>query len=154
MADETPTEPMPVPTLTDLAVTDVTKALAPQEQAKLDSAVAYLNQVTSETGLRLAMAVSDYVISTFFGGDPAKLSSRNSHKGASYSALCQRDDLEMGRTTLQRLVRIGLQVKAMPPELGSALTPGQHRALLVVAKPEQKVELAKQALAEHCLVVA
>ena len=124
-------------------------ALAAQEQATLDNAVAYLNQAMCESGVRLAIVVSDYVISTFFGGDPAKLSSRNSHKGASYAALCKREDLEMGRTTLQRLVRIGLQVKAMPPELGSALTPGQHRALLVVPEQEHKVELAKKALAER-----
>lgn len=149
MADETPTEPVPVPSHLDLAVAEATHPLAAADQAVLDNAVAYLNQAMCESGVRLAVVVSDYVVATFFGGDPAKLSVRSSHKGASYYALCQRDDLEMGRATLQRLVRIGLQVKQLPPELGSALTPGQHRALLVVEEPAQKVELAKKALAEH-----
>lgn len=149
MSNGSSTEPVPERTLTAIVVAEGAPALAPEQKAMLDAAVDYLNQVTNEQGLQLAISVSDYVVRTFFGGDLAKLSSRNAHKGASYAALCKRKDLAMGPSTLQRLVRIGLQVKAMPPELGQALTPGHHRALLVVPDPGQKVELAQKTLAEH-----
>ena len=138
-----------MPTPSAMVVAHAATALAPTDQLLLDGAVAYLNGAMRESGVKLATTVSDYVVLAFFGGDATKLSQRGRAKASGYAALCEREDLEMGAATLQRLVRIGLQVKALPPELGTALTPGQHRALLVVAEPEHKVELAKAALAEH-----
>ena len=147
MNDQTPTEPMPTPAAMVAARPPL--AFVPVDQAAVDEAVRFLNQALNESGLRLATVVSDYIVQKFFATDPGQLTQRGRHKPLSYAALCEREDLEMGAATLQRLVRIGLQIKAMPPELGSALTPGQHRALLVVAEPTHKVELAKAALAEH-----
>ena len=147
MTDETPTEPILVPTLG--AIPPAATELVQVDALKVESAITFLNQAMRESGLQLAQTVSEYVVQTFFDGDAAKLSLHGRAKANSYAALCDREDLEMGAATLKRLVRIGLQIKAMPPALAQALTPGQHRALLVVSEPEHKVELAKAAVAER-----
>lgn len=129
--------------------TTITALLTAADHAQVDAAVAFLNTALCESGVRLATTVSDFVIAQFFGGDVSQLDSRDSTKSASYNALAERPDLQMGASTLRRLVRVGLQVRQMPQELAAALTQGQHRALLVVEDTAHKVELATTAVAEH-----
>lgn len=93
--------------------------------------------------------MSEYITATFFGGDIGLLSSKDPTKLASFRALCQREDLQMGVSTLNRLVRIGHQVRQFPAELAENLTPGHHRALLSVEPVAHKEKLARQAVKSH-----
>jgi hypothetical protein len=112
----------------------------------LDGAVLFLNRAIHASGLQLAMTVSAYVTETFFGGDVAALSSKDSQKTASFRALCERDDLQMGASTLHRLVRIGQQARHLPADLSESLSLGHHRALLTVDDPRHKQHLARLAV--------
>lgn len=121
--------------------------LSPAEEALVEQAVEFLNGAARETGLRLAQTVSDYVVATFCDGDAAVLSSHVAFRRNTIAALSRHPRLQMGANTLRRLVRIGLQVRALPPEVALQLGPPQHRALLGVKDPERKVELARAAVA-------
>ena len=123
--------------------------LAPQELALIDAAVVFLNGVVRDSGLQLAVAVSAYVVNALFGGDTSALASPDRTKQHTYRTLCDHPELQMGANTLRRLVRIGLQVHQLPPDLAALLTPAQHRALLVERDIARKGELARQALANH-----
>jgi hypothetical protein len=119
----------------------------------LDGAVRYLQRAVHTSGLQLATQVSAYVIDTFFGGDPAGLSSKDPHKTASFAALCAHPDLPMGQATLYGLVRIGLQVRHLPPDLAENLSLSHHRALLTVDNAAHKQHVARLAV-EHAWSVA
>jgi hypothetical protein len=116
------------------------------DPALLDGAVLFLNRAIHVSGLELAMTVSAYVTETFFGGDAAALSRKDPQKTASFRALCERDDLQMGASTLHRLVRIGLQARHLPTDLAERLTLGHHRALLPVENTAHKQHLARLAV--------
>lgn len=74
----------------------------PADQTTVDSAVAFLNQAMQESGFNLATVVSDYVVLTFFDGDPAKLGSHDRHRAHTYRALCKHPQLEMGAAAGRR----------------------------------------------------
>lgn len=52
----------------------------------------------------------------------------------------------MGASTLNNLVRIGLQVQHLPADLADNLTMTHHRALLAVKQAPHKQKLARQAV--------
>lgn len=112
----------------------------------LEGAVRFLQRAVHTSGLQLATQVSAYVIDTFFGGDPAGLSSKNPHKTASFAALCAHPDLPMGQATLYGLVRIGQQVRHLPPDLAESLSLSHHRALLTVDNAAHKQHVARLAV--------
>jgi len=112
----------------------------------LDGAVLWLNRATQANGIQLAISVSQYILDTFFGGDFRALSSKDPHKTASFRALCEREDLELGASTLHRLVRIGHQARHLPADLAESLSIGHHRALLAVESAPHKQHLARLAV--------
>ena len=134
-------------------MTEITAKTPPTiDQTLLDGAVHYLNRAMHASGLQLAVTVSEYVIETFFGGDIGLLSSKDSNKLASFRALCQREDLHMGVSTLNRLVRIGHKIKQLPADLAENLTPAHHRALLTAQGTQHKQHLARLTLQHHWTV--
>lgn len=138
------TEPMPL--LSDPTPLPAA-ALEPSIDAALvDDAVAFINRAALVSGLQLASTVSSYVVDTFFAGDFAAVSSKDPHKTASFAALCQRDDLNMGEATLLRLVRIGHQARHLPADLAENLTLSHHRVLLAVPDGQHKQHLARMAV--------
>jgi hypothetical protein len=114
---------------------------------RLDAAVQWLNRATLASGVELSVQVSGYIIDTFFGGDFAAFTSKDPHKTATFVALCQREDLTLGASTLYRLVRIGQQVNALPRDIADSLTMRHHRALLSVDNGQHRQHLARQAVA-------
>lgn len=118
----------------------------------LDGAVDFINRAARTSGLHLAVTVSEYVIDTFFGGDFAAISSKDPHKTASFTALCAREDLQMGPATLNRLVRIGQQARHLPSDLAESLSLSHHRLLLSVKALQHKQHLAHEA-AKHSWTV-
>jgi hypothetical protein len=131
---------------TDLTATPDDSPGATLDPALLDGAVLFLNRAIHASGLQLAVTVSAYVTETFFAGDPAALTSKDPQKTASFRALCEREDLQMGASTLHRLVRIGQQARHLPADLAERLSMSQHRALLPVANAQHKQHLARLAV--------
>jgi hypothetical protein len=123
------------------------------DPALLDGAVQFLNRAVQVSGLQLATQVSTYVVDTFFAGDFALLSSKDPHKTASFRALSEHPGLQMGATTLYRLVRIGQQARHLPQDLAERLSLSHHRLLLTVDNPQHKQHLARLA-AQHGWSVA
>jgi hypothetical protein len=112
----------------------------------IDGAVLWLNRTIQASGIQLAIQVSDYVLDSFFGGDMTSLSSKDPQKTASFRALCAREDLQMGASTLHRLVRIGQQARHLPADISERLSLGHHRALLSVDNAAHKQHMAREAL--------
>ncbi|MBM4345747.1 MAG: hypothetical protein FJ100_20425 [Deltaproteobacteria bacterium] len=125
---------------------DTAIALSPADEQKVADAVAFINRAAAEQGVRLAQTVSDYVVATFFNGDPSGLSSHDRTKTASYYRLARHPNLAMSYASLRRLVLVGLQAKVLPAAVADRLSPTQHRALLAVDDPARKAELAQAAL--------
>lgn len=126
---------------------EITAPMSPTPDiALLDGAVLWLNRAIQASGIQLAVRVSDYVLDTFFAGDIAALSSKDPLKTSSFRALCEREDLQMGASTLHRLVRIGVQARHLPADLAESLSLGHHRALLTVDNAAHKQHMAREAV--------
>lgn len=127
---------------------DITAPMSPPafDAALLDTAIRFLQHAVHTSGLQLATQVSAFVVDTFFGGDPAGLSSKDPHKTASFAALCARPDLPMAQATLYGLVRVGQQVRHLPPDLAESLSISHHRALLALPNPQHKQHIARLAV--------
>ena len=109
-------------------------------------AVDFINHAARTSSQQLAKIISEYIRDSFFGGDLGLLSSKDPTKTASFRALCERQDLLMGVSTLYRLVKIGQQVQHLPADLAEKLTMTHHRALLAVSDKPHKAKLARQAV--------
>ncbi len=112
-------------------------------------AIQFLNRTLYRSGVKVAVEVSEYVIATFLGGDSSLLASKDPFKTGSLRALAEHPDLQMGAATLNRLVRIGLQVRHLPADLAEELSPSHHRALLTVKNAAHKQHLAREAVQNH-----
>ena len=55
----------------------------------VDEAVAWIRAKIATTGRRGAVDVGEYVLNTFFGGDPELAKSKNPRKAASYRHLAR-----------------------------------------------------------------
>lgn len=122
------------------------------EHALVDGAVQWLNRTVQVSGLQLATQVSAYVVETFFAGDFSELSNKDPGKNASFAALCAHPGLQMGQTTLYRLVRIGHQARHLPADLSERLTMSHHRELLKIEHVQHKQHLARLAV-DHAWTV-
>lgn len=133
-------------TTTPAAPAALAPAPLPPADPLVDGAVLWLNQAVLTSGIHLASQVHRYVIDTFFAGNYAEFASPSRSKDTSFGALCRRDDLQLGESTLYRLVRIGEQVQHLSGEVAQALTLTHHRALLPVTDAEQMQTLAQAAV--------
>jgi len=124
------------------------QALASVDLQLVEGAVAWLNRSVQASGVQLAVQVSEYVLATFFGGDFAAFSDHDGQKSVSFKALCRREDLELGESTLYRLVRIGHQVGQLPGDVADSLSLTHHRTLLAVTDQRHRQHLARLAVAE------
>lgn len=121
----------------------------PIDQNLLDGAVDFINRSMHASSVQLAVIISEYVVATFFAGDVGLLSSKDPTKLLSFRALCEHPGLEMGVSTLQRLVRVGVQVRHLPADLAENLTMTHHRSLLAVPNAAHKQALARMAVKQH-----
>jgi hypothetical protein len=87
----------------------------------LDDAVATINRIYVGKGLELYFAVGDYVLNTFFGGDPETFHTRG--KGhATFRALAEREDLHLGYSALYKAMAVVEQRRLLPDNLASVLS--------------------------------
>lgn len=117
----------------------------PQTAAAVEAAVQWLNRAVQASGVRLAIEVSEYILTTFFGGDYAAFADHDRTKPQSFAALLRRPDLALAEATLYRLVRIGHQAQLLPAAVAEALSPTHHRVLLAVRDLRHKGRLAREA---------
>ncbi|MBN1337596.1 MAG: hypothetical protein JXB39_16705 [Deltaproteobacteria bacterium] len=115
------------------------------DAALLDEAVSQINRIYVSKGLEMYFAVGEYVLTTFFGGDPEAFHTRG--KGhATFRALGERADLRLSHTAIYNAVAVVDQRRLLPDDLISAL-PFTHQRLLLPIKDEgAKVKLARKAV--------
>jgi hypothetical protein len=127
------------------------KPLAPKSAAAVDEklvrqAVLDINAIHSAKGLETARAMGEYVLSKFFGGD-LDYAQKSHTKHLSFAALADHSELNVGKSTLWYAVAMLGQLRQLPKDIAGALPFSHHKLLLSVKDPEQKLELAKEAVA-------
>ena len=113
----------------------------------VDKAVADLNGLYRAKGLETARAVGEYVLNTFFDGDPDNF--RNSGNGhVSFRELGKRADLQVSWLFIWNSVAVVAQLRLIPADIAQALPLSHHKLLLPVKDAGQKVSLATAAVNE------
>jgi len=110
----------------------------------LDDAVVELNRIYIAKGLEAARAMGEYVLETFFEGNPENFRKR-SKKHLTFRELGDRGDLQPSYSTIHTSVSILDQLRLLPEDIGEALSVSHHRALLPVKDDKAKERLAKKA---------
>jgi dGTP triphosphohydrolase len=118
------------------------------DKALVNDAVNFINEKANETLYRGSEEIGAYLLERFFGNDIAVASSRNPHKPASYTALCQRADLAVHPATLSLMVRVAAQeVYFKQRRFNAAGLSYTHKAELVkLPNTAEKIRLAQKAL--------
>jgi hypothetical protein len=118
------------------------------DKALINDAVNFINEKANETLYRGSEEIGAYLLKRFFGNDIAVASSRNPHKPASYTALCQRADLAVHPATLSLMVRVAAQeVYFKQKRFNAAGLSYTHKAELVkLPNTAEKILLAQKAL--------
>lgn len=111
----------------------------------LDEAVAHLNRIYTAKGLETARAVGEYLISTFFDGDPGRFHAHGKEH-LSFRALAQREDLQVSYSFLWHACAVVEQLRLLPEDVASALPLSHHRLLLSVKDRDEKQRLARAAV--------
>ena len=114
----------------------------------VEAAVAFINERTAESGVRLAREVGEYVLAAFFGGDFERFRDSRRNKSLSFRCLLARQDLLLPPTTIYTFVRVARQLVGLPAEAAACLSLSHHRALLPVQDEQEKAALATRAAAE------
>lgn len=124
------------------------KALKPTDQKRVDAAVKFINERAIKAGLDLACEVGKYILDEFFDGSYENFTDTRRNKPTSFTALVEREDLVVPRTTLYNFVRVSHQIKDLPARVAEQLSVSHHRALLPLPDKKTKVRLAKKAAKE------
>jgi len=114
------------------------------DAALVDTAVEQINRLYIAKGLETAQVIGEYVLETFFGGDPSAFRDREGGH-ASFRALASRDDLHVSHVWLWRAVSVVEQLRQLPAEVGSNLPFTHHTLLLPIKSERAKLRLAKRA---------
>ncbi len=111
-------------------------------------AVRYINEKANETVYKGSEEIGAYLLKKFFEDDIELATSKNPYKSASYTALCQREDLAVHPATLSVMVRVAAQERFFRDrKFNSAGLSYTHKAELVkLPNTEVKLELAGEVL--------
>jgi hypothetical protein len=116
----------------------------------VDQAVVDIGRIWSGGLLATVVALGGYLIEKFYGSSVDEACSRRPHKPAALARLLERaGELPVSIHALKQSVRIAAQHRALPRALADRLSKSQHEALLPVADPTRKIELAGEALAQQ-----
>ncbi len=108
-------------------------------------AVAQINHIYAAKGLETARDVGEYLIQTFFEGNPERFHERGKDH-LSFRALADRDDLQVSYSFLWHACAVVEQLRLLPADVASALPLSHHRLLLSVKDPDEKERLAREAV--------
>jgi len=100
-----------------------------------------------------AQEVGEYVLDTFFRGDPDLAKSKNPRKDASFRALaekCGTPELPVSKTWLNSAVGVALMIRQLPETARAfrELPPSYQETLLPLGDPTKVEKVAKQAVAK------
>lgn len=117
------------------------------EDELVRTAVAHINGIKRAAGLEAALAIGEYLLGTFFGGD---LEAFHERQGAhlSYRALQRQADLEVSASSLWYSVALIEHLQLLPGEMKERLSLSHHRLLVGVKDVEQRRALAQRAAEE------
>jgi hypothetical protein len=127
------------------------------DEKLVDQAVVWIREKVQDTVNRGMAEIGDYVLKTFFGGQPEKVSSRDPYKNASFRKLaerCDTDELPIGKSWLHNAVGVAVLRKSLPAgsKAFQQLTPSHQVALLPVHEPDKVVRLAERAVSKRLSV--
>jgi hypothetical protein len=113
----------------------------------VDQTIREINEIWRQGGLNTVVAIGDYLIRVFYGGDLELAQSHNPTKGKALAELYDRvDELYISLHALRRAVPIAVQYRSLPRQLADGLTAGHHVELLPLRQIEQKISLARRAV--------
>ncbi len=114
----------------------------------VNEAVRFINEKANETLYRGSEEIGAYLLKKFFQNDIKLASSRRPHKSASYTALCQREDLAVHPATLSLMVRVAAQeIFFKKSNFDSSGLSYTHKAELVkLPNTTDKIRLAQKVL--------
>src|SRR5258706_12155272 len=117
------------------------------ERDDLDEVIAQINALWRKGVLNTVVALGDYLIKTFYGGDLELAQSHSPTKPARLTQLFDRaDELQVSIHALKESVRIAAQYHEMPRAVADGISKSHHAALLPVADLTQKVRYAQEAI--------
>jgi hypothetical protein len=134
----------------ELARVETRVEMCDTDDELVEHAVGDIGRIWSGGLLSTVVALGDYLIEKFYGGSLDEACSRRPHKPAALARLMERaSELPVSVHALKQSVRIASQHRALPRALADGLSKSQHEALLPVADPTRKMELAGEAVAQH-----
>ncbi len=113
----------------------------------LDRAVAHINSIYTQKGLKTATKIGRYVLDTFFAGDFESFR-HEGKKHVTFRALAERDDLCVSHSFIWYAVAVLEQSGQLPSEITDALPFSHHKLLLPIKDNELKLQLAREAVAQ------
>lgn len=122
---------------TALTVPDVELLPASVADEVLNQVVAKINGITRQATLEHALAVGQVIIEDLYGGDREAWRSRGT-KDTSFRKLAEREDLDMGRATLQRSVAAYVLVQDLGIDVSTWRHLGLSHVRAVLGLPEDK----------------
>jgi hypothetical protein len=123
------------------------------DEKAVDKAAKWISAKVAATLKLGAQEVGEYVLDTFFGGDPNLAKSKNPFKHASFRALaekCGTPELPVSKTWLSNAVGVALMIRQLP-ETAKAfreLPPSYQETLLPLGDPTTVEKVAKEAVAK------
>jgi hypothetical protein len=129
-------------------IPSVVRRPAVVDRGLVNDAVKFINEKANETMYRGSEEIGAYLLKKFFHDDIKLASSRRPHKSASYTALCQREDLAVHPATLSLMVRVAAQeIFFKKSNFNTAGLSYTHKAELVkLPNTADKIRLAQKAL--------
>jgi hypothetical protein len=119
---------------------------------RVNEAAAWISAKVVATLRRGAEDVGEYVLDTFFSGDPDLAKSKNPHKNASFRALvdmCGTPALPVSKTWLNNAVGVAVMLRRLPEAaVFKQLPPSYRETLLPLRDPSKVEQVARQAAAK------
>lgn len=114
----------------------------------LDRAVAHINGIYTQKGLKTATKIGSYVLDMFFAGDFESFR-HEGKKHVTFRALAERDDLCVSHSFIWYAVAVLEQSTQLPDDVSETLPFSHHKLLLPIKDLELKLELAREAVARR-----
>lgn len=123
------------------------------DRQRVTEAAAWISAKVAATLRSGAEDVGEYVLDTFFGGDPQLAKSKNPSKNLSFRALaekCGTPELPVSKTWLNNAVGVALMLRRLPESAMAfrELAPSYRDLLLPLREPAKVERVARQAVAK------
>ncbi len=124
------------------------------DEALVDETVVWIRDKLAGTLFKGMSEIGEYIFDHFFGGDIARLSSKNPTKNASFRSLverCESAELPIGKSALHRAVGIAVMLRLLPNGGAAfkALPPTHQGALLPLRDPDKVERVAERAVSKR-----